>query len=278
MIVQCPECKTTYNLDDERIAPEGSNVRCSRCQHVFEVSRMPGPFPEDTMDQLTGMESSASDELEPEEEHSPGTPGELPGKKDEAGDRIGKIAGKKKSMVLWALLTFVLLAGVGVAAYVFAPTLLNNTGTPTPVEKRVGEQPRSEEGIIPEISLENVHPYFVRNEKVGRIFVVEGKAVNGFKVSKELIKLRIRLFDSAGTVIASRDFYCGNVVSSFQLQVLGQDELQSALSAKVGILTNNANIKPGAGVPFMVAFANPPESLQEFALEAVEIKDVPADT
>jgi hypothetical protein len=68
---------------------------------------------------------------------------------------------------------------------------------------------------------------------------------------------------------------CGNVVSYFQLQVLKEDELESALTAKVGILTNNTNLKPETGVPFMVVFTNPPETLSEFALEPIEAKDPP---
>ena len=269
MIVQCPECKTTYNLDDDRIAPAGSKVRCSRCQHVFEVTRIAGPSPDDTVEKLTRPDPLVGDgsEAAPEQKK------DVPRKKDDVSGGKNKTAGKKRGVFLWLLLVLLVLAGVGVGAYIFAPTLLNNAGTHSSKEKKIGEQKNSKAGVLQKISLENVRPYFVKNEKIGQIFVVEGKAVNGFKIPKELIRLRIKLFDTAGTVIASREFYCGNVVSSFQLQVLGEDALGSALSAKVGILTNNTNIKPGEGVPFMVTFTNPSESLQEFGLDVVEVKD-----
>jgi len=172
-------------------------------------------------------------------------------------------------------LLILILVGVGIGMYYYAPQLLDNTGTGAFTGKKVEELKKDKDAVIPEISLENVRQYFVKNEKIGQVFVVEGKAVNGFKVPKELIKLRIKLFDDKGNVIASKEFMCGNVVSYFQLQVLKKDELESALTAKVGILTNNTNLKPGTGVPFMVVFPNPPKELNEFALEPIEVKDPP---
>ncbi len=37
MIVVCKECGTGFNLDDGRLKPSGSKVRCSRCNNVFMV-------------------------------------------------------------------------------------------------------------------------------------------------------------------------------------------------------------------------------------------------
>jgi predicted Zn finger-like uncharacterized protein len=38
MIVQCDRCGTKYNLDDAKIRPGETKVRCSRCQYVFTIS------------------------------------------------------------------------------------------------------------------------------------------------------------------------------------------------------------------------------------------------
>lgn len=37
MIITCASCLTKYRLEDSRISPKGSKVRCSRCHHVFYV-------------------------------------------------------------------------------------------------------------------------------------------------------------------------------------------------------------------------------------------------
>jgi predicted Zn finger-like uncharacterized protein len=41
MIVQCENCKTRFRLADERVSDRGSKVRCSKCTHVFVVTRGP---------------------------------------------------------------------------------------------------------------------------------------------------------------------------------------------------------------------------------------------
>lgn len=37
MIVQCAQCGTKYNLDNAKVRPEETKVKCSRCQYVFTV-------------------------------------------------------------------------------------------------------------------------------------------------------------------------------------------------------------------------------------------------
>lgn len=37
MIVQCEECKTSFNLDEKRLRGDSAKVRCSKCKHVFMI-------------------------------------------------------------------------------------------------------------------------------------------------------------------------------------------------------------------------------------------------
>jgi len=128
---------------------------------------------------------------------------------------------------------------------------------------------------VSQISLQNVRQYFVSNEKIGQLFVVEGKARNDFPTAMELIKIEANLFDEQGEVVERKEFLAGNTVSLFQLQILSQEELEAALQAKVGILSNNTNLRPGMDVPFMVVFPNPPESVQEYGLKVIEAQHPP---
>ncbi len=104
----------------------------------------------------------------------------------------------------------------------------------------------------------------------GQLFIIEGKAVNRFPEARELIRLKASLFDRQGGEVAAQEFMCGNVVSLYQLQVSSKAEIEAALSAKVGILTNNTNIQPGASVPFMTVFFQAPETVEEFGLEVIQ--------
>ncbi len=37
MIIQCDRCETTYNIDDTKVKPGETKVRCSQCQNVFTI-------------------------------------------------------------------------------------------------------------------------------------------------------------------------------------------------------------------------------------------------
>jgi len=51
MKVSCPNCETKYNLPDDRIAPGGTKVKCSKCKHVFTVTPPPAT-PEEEVEML----------------------------------------------------------------------------------------------------------------------------------------------------------------------------------------------------------------------------------
>ena len=60
MIVQCEKCGTQYNLDDTKVRPGETKVRCSRCQHVFTV---PHPLTLDEGDIFGDTGQQAEDEF-----------------------------------------------------------------------------------------------------------------------------------------------------------------------------------------------------------------------
>ena len=43
MIVACPGCSARYQIEPDRLRPEGVRLRCSRCEAVFRVSPPPAP-------------------------------------------------------------------------------------------------------------------------------------------------------------------------------------------------------------------------------------------
>ncbi|MBW2315624.1 MAG: zinc-ribbon domain-containing protein [Deltaproteobacteria bacterium] len=48
MIAACPECRTQYRVDPERLSDEGVRLRCTRCQTIFRVrapQAAPAPVP-----------------------------------------------------------------------------------------------------------------------------------------------------------------------------------------------------------------------------------------
>jgi len=137
-------------------------------------------------------------------------------------------------------------------------------------ETAPGESPADR---VRKIELKNVKQYYVANEKVGNVFVVEGKAVNKFSSPKEQIKVEVILYDASGNVLTSQAFLCGNVLSQFQLQVQTEKEITDGLASQVGILSNNTFIRPDASTPFMAVFFQPPVGVKEFLVKVVDVKD-----
>lgn len=35
MIISCPKCNTKYKVKDELLNPEGTKLKCSKCEHIF---------------------------------------------------------------------------------------------------------------------------------------------------------------------------------------------------------------------------------------------------
>jgi predicted Zn finger-like uncharacterized protein len=197
----------------------------------------------------------------------------------------------RKNLII-LLAAGLLLLGGGGAAYFFlakpeAPALptkgakANDTAQPTPGQAPPPVQPeaaappaQSLADKTKNISLKNVRQYYVTNEKAGPLFVVEGKALNEFTVPKEMIRVEVAIYDAQGRVLVSKKQLCGNTLSHFQLQVQTMEEIEKGLGAEVGILTNNTFVKPGADVPFMLVFANPPENLAEYGVNVVGAEDL----
>ncbi len=197
-------------------------------------------------------------------------------------------ARRKKSRagrLFLVLLLLLALAGVayfGISTFYpqLLPEQLKMSWTPQPSAPVQPEAPAEAPPVIAtnqikNISLVNVKQYFVKNEKIGKVFVIEGAVVNNFEVPKEMIKIEASLYDSSGKVLNTKQQYCVNTVSLFQLQVLNQEELESHLKNEIGILSKNTFVQPGNEVPFMVLFYEAPAEVREFAVNVVEARDPP---
>jgi translation elongation factor EF-G len=58
----------------------------------------------------------------------------------------------------------------------------------------------------------------------------------------------------------------------FQLQVLGEQDIEQALANKIDIMATNTNVLPGGEVPFMVVFYSPPDNAAEFGVKVIDAK------
>ncbi|MEG2173057.1 MAG: zinc-ribbon and DUF3426 domain-containing protein [Desulfovibrionaceae bacterium] len=237
MEVTCPKCSSRFNLPDT-VAKPGAKLRCSVCKEIFRLD-----------DNTKSADVSSDFNIDFTEKLS-------------MGDQKKRKHGR--SIVL-ALLFLCLLGGSGGAWWYFKIFL------------------PSQQVAVPEISLEkkvemltmrNVRQYYVNNEKIGQIFVIEGKVVNEFPEPKELIEVEATLYGMDKKALVSKKHLAGTALSLFQLQVLGEKELEAFLGNKIEILSNNTNVPTGGEVPFMVLFYTPPQGIAEFGVRIIDVKDI----
>lgn len=127
------------------------------------------------------------------------------------------------------------------------------------------------------LTMRNIRQYYVDNEKVGKIFVIEGRVVNEFPQPKGLISVEAAIYGDNKKLLALKRQLAGSQLSLFQLQVLSDKEMEAFLNSKMEILSNNTNVPRGGEVPFMVLFYKLPDGLKEFGIRIVDAKDVVAE-
>lgn len=230
MIVTCPNCLTKFNFPDNQAKPN-TKLRCSVCKYVFPLIQ------EEQNLSLNSVKSLDS-----------------PKKKK-------KWSFTKKLLLLLSILTII----AGCYAWFTFPQVKNIAQRFLSSEKK--EEPTD---LISLIALRDVVQYNINNEKLGNVSVIEGKVVNGFSEPRELIRLEASLYDKNGKLLISKEQLAGTTVSLFQLQVLGEQELERALTNKIDILANNTNIPPKGEVPFMIVFYNPPDNAAEFGVKIID--------
>lgn len=168
----------------------------------------------------------------------------------------------------WVLLLLLALVCAGAGGYWYQ-TRGAAQRTPPPTEQEIAQK-------VELLTMRNVRQYYVDNDKVGKVFVIEGRVVNEFPQPKELVTVEAAIYDKDKKPLSVKRQIAGAQLSLFQLQVLSEKEMEAFLTNKVEILTNNSNVPHGGEVPFMVLFYAPPEGVAEFGVRIVDVQDVPA--
>lgn len=251
MLVTCPKCKSIFKLPN---TDQNIKMRCSICQTVFALD-----------------DSHVEPELTGNEESTP----QLTTQIDTSFSMAPPQKPPKKIMYVLVMLLCSAMFAAGMLWH-FTNILDPLLGIASPeeiqVEKENVQMSKSAE-MVRLLEMTNVRQYTIPNEKIGPITVIEGKVRNGFKEKRELIRLEATLFDGEGNSLMTKSQLGGPKASLFQLQVLGEEELEQVLKSNLDILSANTNVLPGADVPFMFLFYNPPETASDFSIKIIDAKN-----
>ena len=305
MNVTCPQCKTVYRLPDDK-AKAGAKLRCSVCRHVFALAAEESVEEALTLGdeqekpaiasglEMNGLESSdahtsLSEGLSLGGEMSTGgldidaTPIESKDESEEwdeepAGDAALDMPEQKSSRFegMFGLLLCLAIIGGGFWAWQNTnyldgiKALFEQKDAVQVTQMASSSDSAPDNSAIAKLELLDVTQYQVKNEKIGRLVVIEGKVRNNFTDARELISLEAELHDKDGKVLASRRQIAGISLSPFQLELLDKTELENTLNRKLDIITSNINVMPGAEVPFTVVFSDIPAGASDYKVRIVE--------
>ncbi|MCF8085533.1 MAG: zinc-ribbon domain-containing protein [Desulfohalobiaceae bacterium] len=250
MLIDCPKCGTRFRISRDKLRPEGTKLKCSRCEHVFQGT----------------VYDALIEEGETREDHSYPSVSGLDGI---GGEEQGR-APRRKRKWLWLLVVLILVAAA--VGYMFLSGITARISflqePPRTAETGLDQRLASEEAVQ-DITLRNVNQYMVQNKHIGSMLVIEGKAENESGGPKTGIRLRATVFDQQGNKLRSKEFFCGKSVSLAQLQSSSKKELESAYTSDLARLKERQRVGAGEAVPFMVLFFSPPQEMAEFSLKVL---------
>jgi predicted Zn finger-like uncharacterized protein len=258
MIITCESCKTRFRLDSQLIRGLSSKVRCSQCQHVFFVSRE-----EDlAIDQVI-----LEPEL-PEREISLGAkpPQFIPSRTPD--QPVAKPRNNFRLLLMLGLLV-VIAAGAGIYWF-FSSASRPSSQVPSAAGGSKKGLPHMTEKVAVTI-LESMQAYFLENDHIGQIFVVEGEVRNDSPSSVSFILVEGKLYALGSKIYQNQKAYCGNVMRREDLSKLAVAELQNRMMNREGKDLSNVHIASKAQVPFQVVFHNLPglNQLSDYSVEVV---------
>ena len=227
---------------------------------------------------------TAAPEMKEERRYEPPAPEEGAygeGRADQVEKAAGKEAVKSGSALSSKVLLLLLILSIaGGGFYIFnssTPVVIGGFDLQKSLKDLVGkiglfDSSKGGHIEIPEATLKG---YYLQTERDGYVFVIEGKAVNGYGGPRAFIKLSGNLYDGDGNKVASQKAFTGKIFSSDELSGMRKAKVEDEMGSKIGKgFEVNSNIASGTEVPFMIVFYNTPENLAAFDVEVVDSEDV----
>jgi predicted Zn finger-like uncharacterized protein len=249
--IRCEKCATSYHLDQKKIEPFGSKVRCSRCGTIFWVEPPTLSFSVDH-----GLSQNPP---------KPKTISPFPGKDEPASIKI-QPAGR----ILWTLGVVGIFMVIVLTARFFYVQYLHPNWSMADTWSKVFFFKVDPDGNQ-KLSLINVKNYYIENAKAGQLLVIEGEIKNGYPTWREKVKVRASLMKSDKKVVMSRDVYAGRILTSVELETLSIEEISRLQSTQPEQFPMNTRISPGKTIPFMIFFPPLPTDSPMVSLEVIAI-------
>jgi predicted Zn finger-like uncharacterized protein len=118
-----------------------------------------------------------------------------------------------------------------------------------------------------QLALHDLEGFFIDSPQLGQLFVVQGRAVNGYDAARSAMAVRGLLYDASGVAVQQQTVFCGNALSAAQLRTLSWEQIVERMNNQFGDSLVNENVAPGKAVPFTIVFRELPQTMTHFAVE-----------
>jgi predicted Zn finger-like uncharacterized protein len=180
---------------------------------------------------------------------------------------------KKKSVlslpILLLVLIFFLTAGAYVASIMTGYKIPHLSDFKIPFLEKYLAADSAVKDVKPLPNESSVNGRFVSNAASGTLFVITGRVDNPSGLTFNHIEVQGTLSTKEIPAAKIQKAFCGNIITEEMLKSGNLAEIMKLLEVKEGAHNSNMNIKPGAGVPFMIVFSDLPEKLQNFNVKVV---------
>lgn len=185
------------------------------------------------------------------------------------GKTASRKSGRKGAWVLSLLFLAALVAG-GYFAWkksnVDLPGLLDVARIRTLLRLDATEIPDGQ------IRTRGLNGFFLQNRKAGRLFVIQGEAVNDYREPRSAIAVKGIIFDGKGAPLLQQTVFCGNPIETPELTSTSFERILERMNNQFGDSLSNLNVPAGKAIPFTIVFHDLPAELSEFSVEVVDSK------
>ena len=280
MIITCEKCETKFHLDEDRIKGQSAKVRCSHCQHVFEVTKET----EEDADLLAYLkeESDIPSEEADETSESPTAATESPSISFPAPESLPRARpqpawfSRRWLPVAGGLLLIILAGFWGYAHFISGPdTSVPDDSRATPNQTQVSPipipspslsgpltTPSTEEGLKDINFVEYGELYRGLKDPSGqRLLVLGGKVRNEGEQPRGPILFKATLTDARQKPVMERFFYGGTTLRAEEVLELKPEQINKWLDTPGGREASQPVLPPGEIQPFTVVFFGVPADL-----------------
>jgi hypothetical protein len=108
---------------------------------------------------------------------------------------------------------------------------------------------------------------YVKNKLTGDLLVISGEAVNEFTKPRAAIQIKGMVYGADGSVLSSKNAFCGNPLTSEQLSTMSMEKIEAAMANQFGDSLANMEVAPGKAIPFVIVFAKPSAESKDYGVE-----------